>query len=187
MAEQPKAQDPEQGPGENGEQFLVINTQYVKDLSFENPNAPAVYAALGKAAPEIKVNIDVRSQLLQERTHEVVLRLRVEATAAEQTAFLVELDYAGIVTLGESIEGADKEALLMIEAPRHLFPFARSILAEATRDGAFPPLVLNPIDFVQLYRRHKARAVDPPPAKSAKGANGEAGPGPEEKSATPEA
>ncbi len=185
MADRPKAQGPEQDPGEDGEQFLVINTQYVKDLSFENPNAPEVYATLSKAAPEIKVNIDVRSQRLQERTHEVVLRLKVEAIAAKQTAFLVELDYAGIVTLGESVTGADREALLMIEVPRHLFPFARSILAEATRDGAFPPLALNPIDFVQLYRTHKTQAAVSPPAKSAKGANGEAEAGPDAKSALP--
>ena len=180
MADQPTAptpeQTPEQAPQQTPEQVLVINTQYVKDFSFENPNAPAVYAALSEATPEIKVNIDVRSERLQDRTHEVVLRLRVEATAAKKTAFLVELDYAGIVTLGESVAGADSEVLLMIEAPRYLFPFARSILAEATRDGAFPPLVINPIDFVQLYRMHKSRAAER--------GNGEAA---ETKSAAPEA
>ena len=186
MADRPTAQGPEPAPGQGPGQVLVINTQYVKDFSFENPNAPAVYAALSKAAPEIKVNIDVRSQPLRDRTHEVVLRLRVEATAAKQTAFLVELEYAGIVTLGESLSGADSEALLMIETPRYLFPFARSILAEATRDGAFPPLVINPIDFVQLYRMHKSRASDQGPAQPAKGANGEAA-APETKSAASEA
>ncbi len=186
MADQPTApvpgQAPEQAPEQIPEQVLVINTQYVKDFSFENPNAPAVYAALSEATPEIKVNIDVRSERLQDRTHEVVLRLRVEATAAKKTAFLVELDYAGIVTLGESIAGADSEVLLMIEAPRYLFPFARSILAEATRDGAFPPLVINPIDFVQLYRMHKSKTAGR--ARSAERTNGEAA---ETKSAAPEA
>ncbi|MFQ6018963.1 MAG: protein-export chaperone SecB [Kiloniellaceae bacterium] len=150
------------------DQLLVINTQYIKDLSFENPNAPKIYSALAERPPELNINIDVKSTPLHQRTFEVVLNMRIQATASEQTAFLVELDYAGMVTLAESVSAAEAEALLLIETPRHLFPFARSIVAAVTRDGGFPPLVVNPIDFEQFYRLHKkARGQAPAAAEAA--------------------
>lgn len=142
------------------EQPVVINTQYIKDLSFENPNAPGIYAAMSGRSPELQIALDVRPAQVTSRTYEVLLSLRVQATAEEKTAFLVELDYAGMVTLGESVPQSQVEPLLMIEVPRHLFPFARNTLAAITRDGGFPPLVVNPIDFEQFYQRHK-RATTP--------------------------
>ncbi len=141
------------------EQRLVINAQYIKDFSFENPNAPDVYAALSQAAPEIAVNIDVVPTHLGQRTYEVVLTLRVDAKAGDTVAFLVELDYAGLVTLGPSLPEEQVEPILFSETPYYLFPFARSVLAEVTRDAAFPPLVINPINFNQYYRRHKMNAL----------------------------
>lgn len=149
-----------------GDQPLVINTQYIKDLSFEVPDGPAVFAALAQQAPEINVNIDVRSSHLRERSYEVVLSFRIRATAGERTAFLIELDYAGIATLGGAVAPADMEPLLLSETPRYLFPFARGTLAAVTRDGGFPPLVINPIDFDQFYRRHKLGALAPGPSSA---------------------
>ena len=140
-------------------QPLIIHSQYIKDLSFENPNSPAVFATLGDRSPALEINLDVRPQHLRDRTYEILLALRVQAASEGATAFLVELDYAGVVSVAESVAAADMERLLMIEAPRYLFPFARNMLATVTRDGGFPPLVINPIDFEQFFERHKKNAV----------------------------
>jgi preprotein translocase subunit SecB len=137
------------------EQALVIMAQYIKDFSFENPNAPHIYQALSQRAPEIKVDVDVVPAVLDKRVFEVVLALRIGATIDEKTAFLVELDYAGIVQVGPSVPEAALEQLLFSETPRFLYPFARSVLAKVTGDAAFPPLFVNPIDFEGYYRANK--------------------------------
>ena len=129
---------------------FVIRTQYVKDQSFENPNAPEVYAMMAQEQPNLDISIDVTPTRLQERTFEVTLSLRADAKIGETSAFVSELDYAGVVTIGEEVEEDTMHHLLMVETPQYLFPFARAILAGATRDGGFPPLVVNPIDFSQL-------------------------------------
>ncbi len=141
------------------EQALAIMAQYIKDLSFENPNSPHIYQALSKRAPEIKVEVDVAAAALDKRVFEVMLSLRIGATIGDKTAFLIELDYAGIVQLGPSVPEAALEQLLFSEAPRFLFPFARSLLAKVTGDAAFPPLFINPIDFEGFYRTNKVGAL----------------------------
>ena len=142
---------------ENEQPPITISMQYTKDLSFENPNAPMVYSELTKGAPDLTIDIDVQPAKVQDRTFEVVLTLQAKAMLGEKTAFLVELDYAGIVVIGEHVTKPEEiQYLVMVEAPRHLFPFARQILAEATRNGGFPPLVLNPVDFVALYKQRMA-------------------------------
>ncbi len=141
------------------EPALVIMAQYIKDFSFENPNAPHVYQVLSQKAPEIDVDVDVVPTVLDKRVFEVVLALRVGATIDEKTAFLVELDYAGIVQVGPSVPEATLEQLLFSETPRFLYPFARGILAKVTGDAAFPPLFVNPIDFENFYRTNKIGAL----------------------------
>ncbi len=141
------------------EQALVIMAQYIKDFSFENPNAPQVYQALVQKAPEIKVDVDVVPTVLDKRVFEVVLALRIDATIDEKSAFLIELDYAGIVQVGPSVPEAALEQLLFSETPRFLYPFARSILSKVTGDAAFPPLFVNPIDFEGFYRTNKLGAL----------------------------
>ncbi len=141
------------------EQALVIMAQYIKDFSFENPNAPHIYQALSQRAPDITIKVDVVSAVLDTRAFEVMLALRIGATIDEKTAFLIELDYAGIVQLGPSVPEAALEQLLFSEAPRLLFPFARSVIAKVTGDAAFPPLFINPIDFEGFYRTHKVGAL----------------------------
>ncbi|MBM3571345.1 MAG: protein-export chaperone SecB [Alphaproteobacteria bacterium] len=131
---------------------LVINAQYVKDLSFENPNAPNSLAQ--RQAPQISVNVDVKARPLAENAFEVLLVIAAEAKQDEQVAFVVELTYGGIFTLN-GIADEHVRPVLLIECPRLLFPFARSILADATRDGGYPPLSLQPIDFAQLYRHQQ--------------------------------
>jgi preprotein translocase subunit SecB len=130
---------------------LSILTQYVKDLSFENPRAPYGLQA-GQPRPEIQIQVDVRAAAVADGQYEVVLDLNVDAKSGENSVFLVELSYGGLFTL-EHIPQDSLQPLLLIECPRLLFPFARRVVADATRDGGFPPLMIDPIDFVALFRR----------------------------------
>jgi preprotein translocase subunit SecB len=114
---------------------------------------------LSQKAPDIKVEVDVFSAVLDKRAFEVMLALRIGATIDEKTAVLVELDYASIVQIGPSVPETAVEQLLFSETPRLLFPFARSLISKATGDGAFPPLFINPIDFESFYRTHKVGAM----------------------------
>jgi preprotein translocase subunit SecB len=147
---------------------LTVNIQYVKDLSFEVPGAPLIYTSL-KAAPRVDINLDVQVRRVTDgqNVFEVTLAIRAEAHeagtgngAAEPAArvFLAELSYAGIFTIGNVPENT-VEPLLLVESPRILFPFARNILADVTRDGGFPPVLLQPIDFVALWQSRRAQAA----------------------------
>ena len=149
---------------------LIINSQYVKDHSFENPNAPGIYGSMrkDKDGPQLNVNVEVTPAPVQGNIYEVTLGLRASAKLGEITAFMAELDYAAVVTLGENLDESVREQMLMIEVPRFLFPFARAILADDTRDGGFPPLIMNPIDFGQMYMNRKMAQ-----AAEAKGASGD--------------
>ena len=132
---------------------VSILVQYVKDLSFENPNAPASLQAAGQ--PKIEVNVAVNAKRGGEGVYECELKITAKAAADEGTAFVIELVYAGLFGLQHVPEEA-LEPFLIIEAPRILFPFARRIIADATRDGGFPPLMLDPIDFASLYMSQQA-------------------------------
>jgi len=134
---------------------MLIIAQYVKDFSFENPNAPEIYPAMSEKSPEITVNIDVIPVQQDARLYEVVLTLRIRAVTGEKVAFLIELDHAALVSIGESVGEEQKERLLLGEAPRYLFPFSRKILSDITQEAAFPPLVINPIDFDEYFNRQK--------------------------------
>jgi len=142
------------GAGEqmtNGEDTLPqvgLISQYVKDLSFENPNAPAVYQ--WQTQPQIGVDFNIGSAKLNDEIYEVSLRVEVRATADGQTAFAVDLLYAGLVGMRNVPEEA-VQPFLLAEAPRLLFPFARQIVAQTVQEGGFPPLMLDPIDFHALY------------------------------------
>ncbi|PWR22487.1 protein-export chaperone SecB [Zavarzinia aquatilis] len=139
----------------NPVQFSVI-AQYVRDISFENPAAPGSLA-LGQQ-PKIDIGVDVQARRLQDDRFEVELRIRANATDAEgKPVFVVELVYCGLF-LVRNVPADALQPLCLIECPRVLFPFARRIIADLTRDGGFPPLMLDPIDFVALYRQHLARA-----------------------------
>jgi preprotein translocase subunit SecB len=126
-----------------------ILAQYVKDLSFENPNAPGSLQMQGQ--PKIEINVNVNARAGGQDMYEVELKIEASARAADSSlAFQVELLYAGLFRL----TGAPQDAIepfLVVEAPRILFPFARRVIADAVRDGGFPPLMLEPIDFGGLY------------------------------------
>lgn len=153
MSDQSNGQD--QGPGTLPMHVLA---QYVKDLSFENPNAPQTLLP-GQPQPQVNIGVDVQVRPAADDIYEVSLQLRAEAKQGDTVAFLVELSYGGLF----QIVGLPQEHLrpvLMIEGPRLLFPFARAIVADATREGGYPPLMLNPIDFADLYRRQMGAEQD---------------------------
>jgi preprotein translocase subunit SecB len=129
-------------------------SQYVKDLSFENPNAPAVFQE--QDPPEINVQFDIGAAQVGEEVHEVTLKIEVKATTGGKTAFIAELAYAGLFGL-RNIPAEHVQPFLLGEAPRILFPFARRVVADAVRDGGFPPLMLDPIDFGALYLQQLAQ------------------------------
>ncbi len=143
---------------------LVVNIQYVKDLSFEVPGAPQVFTTL-RAQPAVAINLDVQARRVQEgaQVFEVALVIRAEATdpaaptnggTPSPTVFVAELTYAGVFTLNGLPDNA-VEPVLLVECPRILFPFARNILSDVTRDGGFPPVLLQPIDFVALWQSRR--------------------------------
>ena len=180
-------------PGGQQTPPLVVNIQYVKDLSFEVPGAPQIYSQL-RAQPQVNINLDVQARRVQDNQNifEVALLIRAEAqvpsqqsTAAvgvgpqsgngqeraapagpapsaplAQTVFVAELTYAGVFTLNNVPENA-VEPVLLVECPRLLFPFARNIVADVTRDGGFPPVLLQPIDFVSLWQSRRAQQPQP--------------------------
>ena len=145
---------------------LVVNIQYVKDLSFEVPGAPEIFSTL-RSQPNVAINLDVQARRLQDgqSVFEVALVVKAEATEGPRlegqsdgepgrAVFIAELSYAGVFTLN-GIPDQSVEPVLLIECPRLLFPYARNILADVTRDGGFPPVLLQPIDFVALWQARK--------------------------------
>lgn len=133
---------------------LTITAQYIKDLSFENPRAPQSLTT--PTQPELQINVDVGASNAGSDRYEVVLRINARAQAQGEALFIVELAYAALVTL-EEVPQADVPHALLVETPRMLFPFARAIIADATRDGGFPPVFLQPINFSELLRRQAER------------------------------
>ncbi len=141
--------------GQGQQPPIVINGQYIKDLSFEVPNAPRIFTEMD-GQPEVPINVDVRAQALGERFYEAVLHFRVEGRIKGQVAFICELEYAAVVTLNLPEEHV--QPVLLIEVPRMLFPYARNILSDLTRDGGFPPLMIQPLDFATMYRNRQQAA-----------------------------
>lgn len=133
---------------------MAVLAQYVKDLSFENPNAPQSLLS-SQGVPQVAVSVDVETRQLDAATWEVVLHVRAEAKSTDKVAFLAEIAYAGLIAL-QNVPAEHVRPLLLIEGPRLLFPFVRAMLADLTRDGGFPPVLINPIDFADLYRQRFA-------------------------------
>ena len=140
---------------------LMVLAQYVKDLSFENPNAPQSLSQ--PAQPQINVTVNVTANPVSASDVEVSLRLEGKAETGGKVLFSVELLFAGVFRL-QNVPEENVHPLLMIECPRLLFPFAREIMANAVRNGGFPPLLLDPIDFVTLYQQRAAQGPQPTPA-----------------------
>jgi len=153
--------------GEDTMPQVAMIAQYVKDLSFENPNAPGIYQA--PEQPRIDVQFNIGSQPVGEDVYEVSLKIDVKAEMGELTAYAVELVYAGVFGI-RNVPEEHIPPFLFAEAPRLLFPFARRVVADAIRDGNFPSLVLEPIDFGALYMQQaeqQAQLAEAQPAGEA--------------------
>ena len=135
----------------NGEDTMPVAgiiQQYIKDLSVENPNAPAVYQ--WNEQPQLDVQFNIAVNKVADDVHEVVLKIDASARSASGVQFVLDLSYAGIFGL-RNLPEEQLAPFLLVEGPRLLFPFARQVVAAATQDAGFPPLMLDPIDFAGIY------------------------------------
>lgn len=137
---------------------VAMLAQYVRDLSFENPNAPASLQNDSEKAPEVDVNVNVGGRKAGDDVYEVELKLTVSSKRGDQVSFVVELSYASLFGIRNVSEEAIGQ-IMLIQAPTLMFPFARRIIADAVRDGGFPPLILDPISFEALYRQQAEKAA----------------------------
>ncbi|WP_029006685.1 protein-export chaperone SecB [Azorhizobium doebereinerae] len=130
---------------------LNVLVQYIKDFSFENPNAPR---SLGnpQGQPDVNIQINVNARPLQQGEFEVELKIEGGATVQGNTLFAFDLTYAGIFRL-MNVPEQSLQPVVLIECPRLLFPFARQIIADGVRGGGFPPLMIDPVDFAALYQQ----------------------------------
>jgi len=144
------------GPPEGQPPQLNVLAQYIKDFSFENPNAPQALQP-GQQQPSISIQINVNAKPLAETDVEVELKLDGKAESSGTVLFAFELLYAGLFRI-QNVPQENVHPLVMIECPRLLFPFAREIIAAAVRNGGFPPLLIDPVDFAGLYRQRMGEA-----------------------------
>jgi preprotein translocase subunit SecB len=148
------------GQAEKPPQLNVL-AQYIKDFSFENPNAPRSLTP-GQQQPAINIQINVNAKPVAETDIEVELKLEGKAETPQLMLFSFDLVYAGVFRI-QNVPQENVHPLVMIECPRLLFPFAREIIAAAVRNGGYPPLLIDPVDFVGLYRQ-KLSELQPQPA-----------------------
>jgi preprotein translocase subunit SecB len=157
---QPKA------PEQDLQPQLNVVAQYVKDFSFENPNAPKSLTG-GPEQPQINIQINVNAAPVADNDIEVVLNLNGKAETKAGVMFSFELAFGGIFRI-RNVPPESMNAVVLIECPRLLFPFAREIIATSVRNGGFPPLLLDPVDFVALYRQKLAQVAPAPAAPEKK-------------------
>ncbi len=143
---------------------LNVLGQYIKDFSFENPNAPRSLAP-SETQPAINIAINVGVQQLGQSEYEVALKLEGKAENSGSVLFAFDLTFAGMFRL-QNVPPEHLQPLLLIECPRLLFPFAREMIATSVRNGGFAPLLLDPVDFVALYQQRLAQASAQPEAPS---------------------
>ncbi len=144
---------------DNGEVQISILGQYIKDLSFENPTPAQTIQKLSTEQPSMNINVNLNAQQMGDDVYEVDLKITATALSGEDTAFVAELLYSGLFGI-KNLPEDQLQPFLMVEAPRQIFPFARRILSDITRDGGFPPLMLEPIDFSKLYHQQIQAATE---------------------------
>jgi preprotein translocase subunit SecB len=139
--------------GEDTSPAIGMIAQYVKDLSFESPNSPGVFSSqVPQETPQMDVEFGIATAQVGDEFHEVTLKVEVRAKTGDQTAFLIDLTYAGLFG-ARNVPEEHLQPFLLAQAPTLLFPFARRVIADVTRDGNFTPLLLDPLDFGALYQQ----------------------------------
>jgi preprotein translocase subunit SecB len=156
------AEENNNGGNNGGLQYpYYIQDQYIKDLTFENPNFLMKYSSPPKE-PEVSVNVESTVGKLGEENYEVALKVSISARAGEGTLFVIELLYAALVSVGKGVNQEVLEPVLMVHCPFLMFPFVREIVSRLTQSGGYPPLMLEPIDFASIYmEKQKARSEAP--------------------------
>lgn len=153
----PQADPQQSGQAQSGQPPMVpirFVGQFIRDLSFEVPHAPEIFVELRQRAPEIPVSFDVAARHVKDNTFEVDMTVSLQATLGEKPAFILELVYTNLVDIDARAVPEDQlHPLLLIEIPRYMFPFVRQIIGDMAISGGFPPLLLQMVDFVDLYRR----------------------------------
>ena len=140
--------------GADNQPAIGLISQYIKDLSVENPNAPKSYQ--WQAQPELDLQINVQANRVDAEVNEVMLKMTATAKASQGVCYIVELAYCGLIGM-RNVPDDQAHAFLFAEAPRILFPFARRVIADAVRDAGYPPLLLDPVDFSGLYLQQLAQ------------------------------
>jgi preprotein translocase subunit SecB len=153
-----ETEEPKAAPEAAAAPPISINAQYIKDLSFEAPATPGIFAKLQQESPDVTINVDVNAHPVQEKYFEVQLHIKATCKVGGETAFISELVYGGLFTI--NVPEEHLQAILLVECPRLLFPFARNIVADTSRDGGFPPLMLAPVDFVAMFQNQVSEQGD---------------------------
>lgn len=149
----PRQDGADVGPG------MRVLAQFIRDLSFENPRAPESLRAVG-GQPHIDLGVEISARPRPDELFEIDLKLTATARSANDIAFQVELVYGGLFHI-QGVPEADLEAVLMIECPRFLFPFARRVISDLTSEGGFPPFLIDPLDFAAVYAARRAQMQAP--------------------------
>ena len=138
----------------NSQYPFYIHDQYVKDISFENPNYLIKYTEKDKQ-PEVSVNVETHVAKLNDDNYEVSMNINVKSSIEDKSIFVLELNYAALVSVAKDLKQETLEPVLLVHCPFLMFPFAREIVASVTRAGGYPPLMIEPIDFASLYLAKK--------------------------------
>lgn len=158
-----KAESQEEGQIAAQDMPVTIHAQYIRDLSFENPNAPESLRT-ATDSPEMDINIGMDARKLEEgdveNLFEVVLNVRAAALRGEDPVFIAELQYGVTVSIGPDVPEDNHHPLLLIEMPRMIFPYVRQIMSDLTVNGGYPPLLLNPVDFHALYMQRFGKEIE---------------------------
>lgn len=145
---------------------ITLIHQYVFDLSFENPQAPAIFLGQAPATPQLGLSVDTGFRELGNGQYEIRLYVEAKASAGENAIYLVEVDYRAVAALGPDVKEEMRAPLLLIEGPRLMFPFVRQVAAQVTNLGGYMPLLMQPVDFLTIYRqkveRMQAAGTTPP-------------------------
>ena len=144
----------------NNQGPITIHGQYIKDLSFENPNFLQRIQSTNEEAPSIHVNMETGVVNLDDHTYEVTIHTKIDAQSNEQQDFFIELSYAGLVSLSRGLDDSMIPIALMVQVPTLLFPFIRQIIGDVTVNGGLPPLYLAPVDFANLFMQQQKEEVD---------------------------
>lgn len=134
---------------------IMINSQYIKDLSMEIPHAPHIFKKLNEGGPQIAVEVNIENKKLEDNFYNVLMNISINGDVKDEKAFILELSYGSVVSL--NIPEEHREAVLMIEIPHMLYPFIRQIVANTLTNAGLPALMLNPIDFLALYNAKKKK------------------------------